>query len=38
MVVNREDLGTRLSSFGCKNKKMADISLVSRLRTRRKNS
>ena len=31
-TVNREDLGTRLSCFGCE-KKMADISLVSRVRT-----
>ena len=28
-----EDLGTRLSYFGCEKKKMADISLVSRVRT-----
>ena len=31
-TVNREDLGTRLSGFGCE-KKMADISLSSRVRT-----
>ena len=36
--VNRGDLGTRLSCFGCELEKMADISLVSRVRTRRKNS
>ena len=32
-TVNREDLGTMLSCFGCELKKMADISLVSRVRT-----
>ena len=37
-TVNREDLGLRLSFFGCELKKMADSSLVSRVRTRRKNS
>ena len=31
-TVNREDLGTRLSCFGCE-KEIADISLVSRVRT-----
>ena len=40
-TVNREDLATRLSCFGCE-KEMADISLVSRVRTtagtRRNNS
>ena len=35
-TVNREDLGTRLSCFGCELEKMADISLVSRVRTRLK--
>ena len=37
-TVNREDLGTRLSCFGFEFEKMADISLVSRVITRRKNS
>ena len=37
-TVNREDLGTKLSCFGCELEKMADVSLVSRERTRRKNS
>ena len=32
--VNREDLGTRLSCFACELEKMADISLVLRVRTR----
>ena len=35
-LVHREDLGTRLSCFGCENK-MADISFVLRVRTRRNN-